>query len=251
MAEMAELSSPRCGKGGKVASVRGRKLDLGPPTQTLRLGPAYDRSLYDIVTECSCGKAATEGEILSMMADAECPVVLNVYAVGYGEVLREMNNVVMNFIGDGGVFHAAVEVAGAEYSFGVCKTNRCGIFACAPKACPLHTYRESIFLGDCDRSESSVHDVLAAMKDEWMGPTYDILRKNCGYFADALSRNLGTGKIPPWVNHLAHVGAILDADSKTAIQDLHDIETAIDDDAGTVWEFTRGRYADPTASPRR
>ena len=250
MAEMGELASPRCGKGGKVANVK-RKLDLGPPTQTLRLGPAFDRSLYDLVTECHCGKAVSEGEIRSMMADATCPVVLNVYAVGYGEVLREVNNVVMNFIGDGGVFHAAIEVAGTEYSFGGCRQNRSGIFACAPKSCPLHTYRESVYLGDCDRSQAAVHEVLEAMKPEWMGPTYDILRKNCCYFADALSRNLGTGKIPPWVNHLAHVGAILDADSKAAIHELHNIEAAIEDDSGVVWEFSRGRCADPTVSPSR
>ena len=81
------------------------------------------------------------------------------------------------------------------------------------------------------------------MKPEWMGPTYDLLRKNCCYFSEAFSLKLGTGKIPKWVNHLAHVGAILDTESKSVIHELHSIEDAIDGEANEVWEFTHGKSA--------
>ena len=56
----------------------------------------------------------------------------------------------------------------------------------------MHTYRESIYLGDCRKSERQVHDIIEKMKPEWMGPTYDLLRKNCCYFSEALSVALGT-----------------------------------------------------------
>ena len=230
------------GKGGKIANIK-KKLDLGAPTQKLHLGPSFDRSLFEMLTECHCGNTVTEQEIKQMMSEAKCPVVLNVYTVGHSKVLQEINYVVENFLGEGGVFHGAIEVLGHEHSFGGCRQNRCGIFTCKPKVCPMHTYRESFYLGDCNKTERQVHDILESMKPEWMGPTYDLLRKNCCYFSEAFSLKLGTGKIPKWVNHLAHVGAILDTESKSVIHELHSIEDAIDGEANEVWEFTHGKSA--------
>eukprot|EP00957_Ditylum_brightwellii_P041283 3125567-Ditylum_brightwellii.AAC.1 len=53
----------------------------------------------------------------------------------------------------------------------------------------MHTYRESIFLGDCELSQQQVIAILDKMKPEWMAPTYDLLRS-----------------IPKWVYSLANVG---------------------------------------------
>ena len=114
-------------KGGKIANVK-RKLDLGAPAQKLHLGPAFDRSFWEMLTECHCGPSQTEQEIKQLMSEAKQPVVLNVYTVGHNKVLQELNYVVENFLGEGGVFHGAIEVCGHEHSFGGCRQNRCGIF---------------------------------------------------------------------------------------------------------------------------
>ncbi|EGB05850.1 hypothetical protein AURANDRAFT_7483, partial [Aureococcus anophagefferens] len=105
-----------------------------------------------------------------------------------------------------GVFHGAIEVYGQEFSFGGCRQNKSGIFACKPKSCPMHTYRESIYLGDCKKTIKEVQSILDSMKPEWMGPTYNLLRKNCCSFSNAFAQKLGVGEIPNWVHHLADVG---------------------------------------------
>ena len=125
------------------------------------------------------------------------------------------------------VFHGAIEVFGQEFSFGGCRRNKCGIFACKPTKCPMHTYRESIYLGDCGKDLAEVQRILDGMKGDWMGPTYDLLRKNCCSFSDAFARALGVGPIPKWVHHLADVGATLDDDVKAVVHGLHFVEDKV------------------------
>jgi len=121
----------------------------------------------------------------------------------------------------------AIEVFGQEFSFGGCRRNKCGIFACKPTKCPMHTYRESIYLGDCGKDLAEVQRILDGMKGDWMGPTYDLLRKNCCSFSDAFARALGVGPIPKWVHHLADVGATLDDDVKAVVHGLHFVEDKV------------------------
>ena len=121
----------------------------------------------------------------------------------------------------------AIEVFGQEFSFGGCRRNKCGIFACKPTKCPMHTYRESIYLGDCGKDLAEVQAILDQMKSSWMGPTYDLLRKNCCSFSDAFAQALGVGPIPKWVHHLADVGATLDDDVKAVVHGLHFVEDKV------------------------
>ena len=121
----------------------------------------------------------------------------------------------------------AIEVFGQEFSFGGCRRNKCGIFACKPTKCPMHTYRESIYLGDCGKDLAEVQSILDSMKGDWMGPTYDLLRKNCCSFSDAFAQALGVGPIPKWVHHLADVGATLDDDVKAVVHGLHFVEDKV------------------------
>jgi hypothetical protein len=48
--------------------------------------------------------------------------------------------------------------------------------------------------------------MLVGMVDLWPGKDYDILRRNCCHFADALCLRLCVGRIPPWVQRLARIG---------------------------------------------
>jgi len=47
---------------------------------------------------------------------------------------------------------------------------------------------------------------LHEMRQQWPGEEYDIFRRNCGTFANALCHRLGVGGIPVWVNQLAEEG---------------------------------------------
>lgn len=198
------------------------------PKQMLSLGPAFDKSTWEsIMNYMTCGSNASADEIRDMINDAKTPVTLHVYAVGHAKAVQEINYVVENFLHEGGIFHGAIEVFGQEFSFGGCRRNKCGIFACKPKSCPMHTYRESIYLGDCGKELGDVQAILDSIKSEWMGPSYDLLRKNCCSFSDAFAQELGVGPIPTWVHHLADVGATLDDDVKAVVHGLHMVEDRV------------------------
>ena len=104
------------------------------PKKQLSLGPAYDKHGYDLIVETfGCGATTTEEDIKTMIKEAKTPVTLHVYAVGHAKAIQEINYVVENFLNEGGVFHGAIEVYGQEFSFGGCRQNKSGIFACKPK----------------------------------------------------------------------------------------------------------------------
>lgn len=205
------------------------KKSMDAPKKQLSLGPAYDKTGWEAVVETfGCGTTVSEDDIKEMVKEAKTPVTLHVYAVGHAKAIQEINYVVENFLNEGGVFHGAIEVYGQEFSFGGCRQNKSGIFACKPKSCPMHTYRESIYLGDCKKTIKEVQSILDSMKPEWMGPTYNLLRKNCCSFSNAFAQKLGVGEIPNWVHHLADVGAALDDDVKAVVHGLHSIEDSVE-----------------------
>ena len=143
--------------------------------------------------------------LMEAIENAKTPVFLNIYDVGHSRTVHNINSA--NIIG--GVFHGGVEIFHREFSYGGCKNNRCGIFHCPPRRCAVHNYRETIYLGDCALSKRQIQAILTAMKDDWMGTDYDMLRKNCVFFCRALAIQLGVGEIPNWVDRLAHCAAII------------------------------------------
>jgi len=150
-------------------------------------------------------KGLSSESIRQIASNAVTPVTLHVYDVGNNPTIKKINNI-GEATGSGGIFHAAVEIYGKEFSFGGSRKNITGVFGCPPKGCPMHTYRESIFLGDCELSQQQVIAILDKMKPEWMAPTYDLLRKNCCFFSREFAIELGVGSIPKWVYSLANVG---------------------------------------------
>merc|ERR1712187_528286 len=119
-----------------------------------------------------------------------------------------------NFLRHGGVFHGALEVHGHEWSFGGTDDDSTGIFCNVPRQCEAHTFRESIYLGDCRKKPYMVEAVIRKMMPTWKGCDYDLLRKNCCHFAEAFAQELGVGSLPGWVNRLAREGAEIQDDIK-------------------------------------
>ena len=69
-------------------------------------------------------------------------------------------------------------------------------FQSPPRQCSMHTYKESIYMGDCKLPLERFVEILVDMMREWVGTDYDLLRKNCCIFSDALCIALGVGPIP-------------------------------------------------------
>jgi len=135
--------------------------------------------------------------------DGLSEVTLNIYDVSRNDKISRVNDV-LHKLGTG-IFHAAVEVYGLEWSYGKAKGN--GIFSCKPAGCKAHNYRESLSMGRTSFNYSQVAALLAEMKAEWPGPEYDLLRNNCTHFARAFCGRLGVSPVPRWVTNLGAAGA--------------------------------------------
>lgn len=134
-------------------------------------------------------------------------VTVHIYDLGESKALQRVNKA-LRIIGTG-AFHAAVEVLGQEYSYGMLEEEGTGVFNCDPKGCYLHTYRQSLEMGETELSEAQVYALLEDLRREWVGMEYDLLRANCCTFSSHFCERLGLGPLPPWVQNLAGAGATL------------------------------------------
>jgi PPPDE putative peptidase domain len=109
--------------------------------------------------------------------------------------------------------HTISGETGREYSFGGTR-NRCsnvtGVFCSRPKQCPMHHYRESVYLGDCELTSQQVHCILEDLRPKWLAKSYNLFRKNCAFFSRELAVELGVGDIPEWVFALASTAEFIE-----------------------------------------
>jgi hypothetical protein len=165
-------------------------------------------------------------DVVKVRSEAKAPVTLHVYYVGNSDTIEVISEVAQDFLGQGGVFHGAVEIYGREWSFGG-SLEGSGVFQVPPRACSMHRYRESIYMGDCNLTEQQVFKILRKMVQEWQGREYDLLKHNCCSFSKAFCLELGVGEIPYWVYELAETGSALSDDIAAAMQTLHKLEDGL------------------------
>lgn len=145
-------------------------------------------------------------------------VMLRIYDVMGAEVVSGLNCLCR--VIDTGAFHAGVEVHGLEWSFGFSEDGS-GVFSCTPGECGGHAYREAVSMGETSLGEEDVMILLSTLAQDWQGSDYDILRRNCCHFSDALCRQLQVGHIPGWVTNLAGAGAKVEAGLRNAVSHVH------------------------------
>ena len=144
---------------------------------------------------------------LQLRRGAGPTVYLNVYDLSnvggadLTDTLASLNSTLMRSW-DVGLFHAGVEVAGVEYSYGYCEEGT-GVFACEPRDACGANFRQAIPMGRAPADARIIERRLARLVATWPGDTYTLLARNCCHFCDALCRSLGVGPIPAWVNGLA------------------------------------------------
>lgn len=148
------------------------------------------------------------GEELANSVDryvrTEVPIRLHVYDLAHSRALSGLNTRAL------GAYHVAVEVYGYEWSFGWNDDEETGVFACEPKQCEMHTYRESLSMGTTTLSRDQVNSLLDKLEPTWLGDSYDITSKNCCHFSNQFCVGLGVGEIPKWMYRLADAGAAVE-----------------------------------------
>ena len=82
------------------------------------------------------------------------------------------------------MFHGAIEIHGVEWSFGWADKGFTGVFDCQPTTNELHRHRETIELGWTWMGSKETRSLIRDLEHEWMGPSYDFLRRNCCHFCD-------------------------------------------------------------------
>eukprot|EP00584_Thalassiosira_punctigera_P010055 CAMPEP_0172543962 /NCGR_PEP_ID=MMETSP1067-20121228/14228_1 /TAXON_ID=265564 ORGANISM="Thalassiosira punctigera, Strain Tpunct2005C2" /NCGR_SAMPLE_ID=MMETSP1067 /ASSEMBLY_ACC=CAM_ASM_000444 /LENGTH=250 /DNA_ID=CAMNT_0013330455 /DNA_START=13 /DNA_END=765 /DNA_ORIENTATION=- len=101
-----------------------------------------------------------------------------------------------------GLHHSGVEILGKEYSF----ASGGGIFDSSPKEAPGAKFREAIELGAFDGGSSELQSAISELRDEFGPDRYNLIRRNCNHFANALVWRLLGRTIPGHVNRLADFG---------------------------------------------
>lgn len=164
----------------------------------------------------------------SASADEEpTPVTLHVYSLGKSNQMMVVNAMLMTL--GSGAFHCGVEVHGREWSFRGTDDCKTGIFSCAPQRCSDHTWHTSVPMGSVRLSVDEVESLIRGMVPQWPGARYNVFKRNCCHFCDALCVSLGLGHIPDWTTHLAGAGA--------AVESVYESSGAvISSTAGTLYE---------------
>jgi len=131
-------------------------------------------------------------------------VILNIYDVTAMPAIGKVNDYIRKL--GTGAFHGAVQVFGAEWSYGYIEEGT-GVFSCKPQGCDMHHFREPVSIGKTTMSEPEVKKLIEQIQEEWPGTDYDLLRRNCVVFCNEFCQRLGVGPIPGWVTNLAAAGA--------------------------------------------
>ncbi|CAE7470933.1 unnamed protein product [Symbiodinium sp. CCMP2456] len=99
-------------------------------------------------------------------------------------------------------------VNGEEWSYGATETEEePGVNRSRPKMHPDHHYRQTVVMPCTHLSAVQIKEMTEQLSQEYPGPAYDLLRRNCCHFADDFCQRLGVGRIPSWVYRLARIAA--------------------------------------------
>ena len=123
------------------------------------------------------------------------PVILHVYDLADNSQLYKFGF---------GAYHSGVYIYGREYSFsngGVYNTNSKEVDA--PLRCELQ-------IGEYKGGLQHFQTILNELQSQFLPGTYDLYRKNCNTFSNALCMALVNTPIPNWINRTAWWGSVID-----------------------------------------
>mmetsp|Transcript_147376 Transcript_147376/g.274655 ORF Transcript_147376/g.274655 Transcript_147376/m.274655 type:complete len:574 (-) Transcript_147376:80-1801(-) len=196
-----ELSALSCW-GGQHPSRKGPQPPRGtaPPIKPLHwtdTPSGYDTEVSKVPKKL-CRKHRKSVETMDIMGkgfSSGC-VFVHVYDWGTSGLTTLLNSYAHQL----GAFHSGVEIYGSEWCFGgTVDSTATGIIRIPPRSNTEHQYRTTIPMGVTKLTPSQVESTMEALKEKWLGHTYDMFTKNCNHFADALCCSLGCDHIPAWI----------------------------------------------------
>jgi len=171
--------------------------------------------LYDAVTwnPPSMISQVEEQQSCQEAANRRLAVRIHIYDVSHDATMIQINQVFARKdspLKFGGAFHVGVEVNNLEWCFGASQSDtKPGVSCLMPKKHPNHHFRQSVFLGYTDLSAEEVGALISNLVEQYPGPDYDLLSRNCCHFADDFCCRLGVGHIPGWIHRFADIGTHL------------------------------------------
>jgi len=123
-------------------------------------------------------------------------VFVNVYNLNSGMV-RANEMLVSRNGAFGGAFHVGIQVYGSEWTYGVY-----GVSREVPRSETAHVYSCSVYMGRTEMEPVALAGLFYRLCQEWRGADYDLFSKNCCSFGTMLSKELGLGPVPSWIDLL-------------------------------------------------
>lgn len=109
-----------------------------------------------------------------------------------------------------GLYHSGVEVDGEEYTF----SQSGGVISHPPKGAETEqghlVFRETLEIGVFDGTTRVVKDTIGALRTDFRGENYHLIKQNCNHFSHRLCAELFPSlpnPIPPYINRVAWVGS--------------------------------------------
>ena len=108
-----------------------------------------------------------------------------------------------------GFYHSGLVVGGCEYSFAGHPINSTGVFKNTPRVVQNAPGQEAQFyrnipIGISKLTASQIQSKLSALKERFIGKSYNLIRRNCNHFADEFCRAIMDNQgIPGWINRLS------------------------------------------------
>ena len=156
------------------------------------------------------------------------------------------------------------QINGIEYAYGSNNSEgTTGVFSCIPKHSPGFEYRTTLDFGsrpltkrawvrvaEKDKDTSVYREVVTyidgrqvvkEMAKEYLGPDYDLLRRNCCTFARDAALRLGIQQeeIPSWLLNLADAGAATQDTAAMALKPITSMLSGIEDDSDSIVDTSR------------
>jgi len=103
-----------------------------------------------------------------------------------------------------GVHHTGVEISGREYSYG----SEGGIYDSPPRQAPGAQFRCQLDMGTYDGGTQELNKALDELRHNggFGSGGYNLIRRNCNHFCNALVYQLLRTPIPAYINRIAAVG---------------------------------------------
>ncbi|KAI9848902.1 MAG: hypothetical protein M1838_000343 [Thelocarpon superellum] len=109
------------------------------------------------------------------------------------------------------LLHSGVVINDREYAYGGHDHQGVsGVYWTKPRTEPPGgSFRCEILHGFTMRSDDEIADIIHEVSEEFLGPSYNLLSKNCNHFTHALCQKMTSRPAPGWLNRAAGIGVAL------------------------------------------